>query len=75
MAYHSHALSPAESISHGVSAPARPGFFGRMLAAMMKSRQKQADREIVQYLRLSGGKLTDHVEREIERRFLSGTNR
>ena len=75
MAYHTHALSSAESISHGVSAPARPGFFSRILTAVLESRQKQADREIAQYLRLNGGKLTDHVEREIERRFLNRTNR
>jgi hypothetical protein len=47
------------------------GFFHTLLAALMHSRQREADREIARYLDLNGGKLTDGVEREIERRFLS----
>jgi hypothetical protein len=42
-----------------------------LLAAMMASRQRQAEREIARYLRNHGGKFTDEAEREIERRFLS----
>jgi hypothetical protein len=47
------------------------GLFSRLLAAMMVSRQRQAEREIARYLAGSGGKFTDETEREIERRFLS----
>lgn len=50
----------------------RPGFFTRVMYAMMEARQKQAEREIAQYLALTGGKLTDDAEREIERRILRG---
>jgi hypothetical protein len=49
----------------------RPSFWQRLLAAMMASRQRQAEREIARYLRNHGGKFTDEAEREIERRFLS----
>jgi hypothetical protein len=42
-----------------------------LLAAMILSRQRQADREIARYLAGTGGKFTDEAEREIERRFLS----
>lgn len=61
---------PATKIS-GSPAAARPAFFRRLLAAMMLSRQRQADREIAMYLHSIGGKFTDDAEREIERRFLS----
>jgi len=56
-----------------LSAPARPrkGFFARFVAALVESRQRQAEREIARYLHDCGGKFTDEIEREIERRFLS----
>jgi hypothetical protein len=47
----------------------RRGFFRWLVDAMMKSRQRQAEREIARYLNSS--KFTDEAEREIERRFLS----
>jgi hypothetical protein len=43
--------------------------------AMMVSRMRQAEREIAQYITLTGGKFTDEAEREIERRFLSSSTR
>ena len=43
----------------------------RLFAAMMTARQRQVDREIARYLETMGGSLTDHAEREIERRILS----
>ncbi len=57
--------------------PARKGagLFARLFAAMAASRQRQADREIARILAGSGGKFTDETEREIERRFLSGSSR
>jgi hypothetical protein len=47
----------------------RRGFFGWLVEAMMRSRQRHAEREIARYL--NNGKFTDEAEREIERRFLS----
>lgn len=76
MAFFSHALSPSDtSLAHVSKAGTRPGFFGRLLAGLMASRQRQADMEIARYIHLTGGKITDSAEREIERRFLTGTVR
>jgi len=42
--------------------------FWRMLRdALVESRRVQAEREIERYLSMTGGKLTDESEREIER--------
>jgi hypothetical protein len=42
----------------------------RIYDAMVESQQRRAEREIANYLQRGGVKFTDHVEREIERRFL-----
>jgi hypothetical protein len=42
----------------------------RLLDAVIASRQRHADLEIARFLATHGGKITDDVEREIERRFL-----
>ena len=47
------------------------GLLRRLLDAMIASRQRQTDREIARYMAGMGGKFTDDVEREIERRFLT----
>jgi len=49
-------------------------FWQRLYAAMVISRQRQAERDIAMYLRNTGGKFTDDAEREIERRFLGPTH-
>ena len=51
-----------------------PGLFALLFAAMAESRQRQADREIARFMAGRGGKFTDEMEREIERRFLTGTS-
>ena len=43
----------------------------RLYDGIIVARQMQAEREIARYLEMTGGKLTDSVEREIERRFIS----
>jgi hypothetical protein len=45
-----------------------------MFDALERSRQLQAEREVARYLNGIGGKLTDEVEREIERRLVSHSN-
>jgi hypothetical protein len=55
--------------------PAQQNIFRRFLEAMMAARQRQADAEIVRFLNLRGGRLTDEAEREIERRFLHGSRK
>jgi hypothetical protein len=69
MAYVRTAIDPREFSSTSVSTIGR--FWRRVLGAMMRSRQRQAEREIALYLHSVGGKFTDDAEREIERRFLS----
>jgi hypothetical protein len=65
------AIAPRAFAFTQTPARTRPSFWQRLLAAMMASRQRQAEREIARYLRNHGGKFTDEAEREIERRFLS----
>jgi hypothetical protein len=48
--------------------PAKPNLIRRLFTAVLKSRQRRAEREIARYLAQSG--FTDAAEREIERRFL-----
>ena len=43
------------------------GFFQRLFASMIVLRQRQADRQIANYLHTLGGKFTDEAERDIER--------
>jgi hypothetical protein len=50
--------------------PAKPNIFRRLLAAVIESRRRRAEREIARYLAQSGLKFTDSVERDVERRLL-----
>ena len=43
----------------------------RLVTALNAARQRDVDRAIGRFIRNSGGKLTDDIERQIERRFLS----
>ena len=45
--------------------------FGALLYAMEKSRQKQTEREIENFVASRGGPLTDDLEREMMRRLLA----
>jgi hypothetical protein len=45
------------------------GLLPRLFDAVIASRQRQAEREVVWYLQRTGGKFTDATEREIARRF------
>ena len=47
----------------------------RLLDAMIQSRMRRAEHEIALYLERTGGKLTDDVERDIERHVLGRTPR
>ena len=42
--------------------------FGAMLDAMHESRRRQAEREIANFVARQGGRMTDNLEREMERR-------
>lgn len=47
-----------------------PGFWSRLLDAIHQSRMRQAEREIALMIERGGGRLTDDLERKIERRFV-----
>ena len=70
MAFVSTTLSAPEA-APAAATRTRPGFRSRLLRALTISRQRQADAEIARYLALSGGKMTDTAEREIERVYLT----
>ena len=73
MAYVS--VAPRDLAYAPAPAKSRPGFFRRILDAMVAARLRQAEREIAHYLADTGGKFTDEAEREIERRFLANSSR
>jgi hypothetical protein len=66
------ATAPAGSTPEGATAvPHRPrSALRRFLDVMMEARYRQVEHEIARYLERTGNKLTDSVERDIERRFL-----
>jgi hypothetical protein len=74
MAYANHALSLRGFALPQSPARKGPGLFALLFDAMAASRQRQADREIARYMAGRGGKFTDEMEREMERRFLTGTS-
>jgi hypothetical protein len=45
--------------------------FGDLLDAMYEARRRQTERDIANYVALRGGRITDDLEREIERRLLT----
>ena len=57
-------LSPRSEIAAANKAR-KPTFLRRVLAAVIESRQRKADRELANYVARSGGKLTDEIEREM----------
>lgn len=73
------AYAPLALVLQDLALPQSParkgkGLFAGFLAAMAAARQHEAEREIARYLASNGGKFTDETEREIERRFLSGSS-
>ena len=47
----------------------RPGFLRRLRRAIESEQQRRAERVISRYIAEHGGRITDSLEREIERRF------
>ena len=76
MAFLPISLAPRDAVLTDTSARSKVrskrSLMRRLFDAMVHARQIQAEREIARYLELTGGKLTDGIEREIERRFISG---
>ena len=61
-------LLPAEKPA--AAAPAGPGLFARLASALHDARMRQVDREIGAFIERRGGRMTDDLERQIERRFI-----
>jgi hypothetical protein len=51
---------------------AKPSLLRRFYDAVMEARQRQANRELAQFLVRSGGRLTDDIEREMTQRLSRG---
>lgn len=49
---------------------ARPRLVSRLLAAVRDARTRQAEREIARFIEGQGGRITDALERRIERHFV-----
>lgn len=64
-----HAPLARESRTASAAPPAvrNPGLLTRLLDAVVESQQRRAEREIERLIYASGGRLTDSVERDIER--------
>ena len=51
--------------------PARwPGWLARFGQALFDARMRQAEREIARFIEAKGGRMTDDLERQIERHFV-----
>lgn len=68
MATHTLPLPCAPALDAALPPKPRRRLLRRLMAALLTARQRQADAEIARYLAATGWKLTDAVEREIERR-------
>ena len=50
----------------------RPSALGRLWAALSGSNRRGEEAEIADYITMRGGRITDALERDIERRFMFG---
>ena len=50
----------------------RPSALGRLWTALSESRRRGEEAEIAAYVETRGGRITDALERDIERRFMFG---
>ncbi|HEX8665899.1 MAG TPA: hypothetical protein VF744_17940 [Beijerinckiaceae bacterium] len=50
----------------------RPSVLRRLWAALSRSGRHGEEAEIAEYIEMRGGRITDALERDIERRFMSG---
>lgn len=61
----SEALSAAEP-----KRGSHPGLFARMFNAVHEAQTRRAERQIARFIEASGGRMTDDLERKIERHFV-----
>ena len=67
------ALPFARPSSPPARTPPRRPLLRRLLDAVMDANRRRAEREIAAYIGRSGGAISDHVERGIERSFLTSS--
>jgi hypothetical protein len=68
---HDARLAPAAFEKAAAPQGAKQGLWHKLMTAIMDSRREQAEREVARYVSLHGGVITDQIEREIGRRFLT----
>ncbi len=66
----SRSLSGPAAHHSSTQQPVRSGLFRRIVEAVAQANQRRAERVIAAYVARNGGKLTDSLERGIERSFL-----
>jgi hypothetical protein len=71
MAYAPTAVLPRNFTTSETAPRAKRNLVMRMVAAIQRSQMQRAEQEIARYFASRGNKLTDEVEREIERRYLA----
>jgi len=71
MAYAPTTLLPRSVVVPKIKHAPQRNFFTRILDVIERANMRRAEREIARYLGASGGKITDELEREIERRYLT----
>lgn len=50
--------------------PQRRGFMAKLLHLVQESQMRRAEREVARFIEARGGRLTDDLERQIERHFV-----
>lgn len=68
-----HTLSKQEAFAACGNVARKTGILRRIAAAMERHRARQLDREIADILARSGGRFTDSIEREMDRRITFGS--
>ena len=61
-------LSARDIPATAIARQPKPSLLRRFYGAIVEARQREADRQIARFLGGTGGRLTDSIEREIERR-------
>jgi len=79
MAYASSAVARSTVAPRSFEIPktaprTKRSLFLRLLDAIEEANMRRAEREIARYLGSTGGRITDDIERQIERRFLGQQN-
>lgn len=69
-----HASPKCEALAACGKTAKKPGILRRIADAMERDRARQLDREIADILARSGGRFTDSIEREMDRRITSGSH-